>query len=433
MGMQKAQKFFFQCTKRLGTFCLIFLAIFMLTRDQIHLQDTNDRIQPYTLNIQFNYVTWTLQALWDKFSSASMGWAVILPEDGYEPIINEYLQTQTTLDQLKQQLSDAYGNPDQDGNTAAIQQIQDQVDQQKERLDLLEPVYESLLTHQIGTILSQNQLTLQNQPVPPVLFRTTELPYALIISPRDHIEQIVNISLLPDLSLEKMVALEDTLEKHLDVSALVVPVGGIGTYPTMVMRTTNFVYTAEVIQHEWTHNYLTLRPLGINYETTPELRTINETTASITGKELGNQLLATYYPQYLPQPVEEQSADTSEQSNPQPEEQPQAAVFDYRAEMHTTRVKVDDLLLAGKIDEAESYMEARRLVFWDQGYHMRRINQAYFAFYGAYADQPGGAAGDDPVGEAVRSLRQQKGSLVSFLKTIAWVSSYDQLLSLLED
>ena len=59
---------------------------------------------------------------------------------------------------------------------------------------------------------------------------------------------------------------------------------------------------------------------------------------------------------------------------------------------------------------------------------MRKINQAYFAFHGAYADTPGGAAGEDPVGPAVRALREQSDSLADFIKTMAWMWSFDQLL-----
>ncbi len=61
----------------------------------------------------------------------------------------------------------------------------------------------------------------------------------------------------------------------------------------------------------------------------------------------------------------------------------------------------------GKIDEAETYMEQRRQLFWQNGYLIRKLNQAYFAFHGAYADVPGGAAGEDPVGPAVRALREK--------------------------
>jgi hypothetical protein len=95
--------------------------------------------------------------------------------------------------------------------------------------------------------------------------------------------------------------------------------------------------------------------------------------------------------------------------------------------MRTTRVTVDQLLSEGKIDAAENYMEERRRLFWDNGYLIRKLNQAYFAFYGAYADQEGGASGADPVGTAVRALRAESPDLASFLNRISWMWSFDQL------
>jgi hypothetical protein len=96
--------------------------------------------------------------------------------------------------------------------------------------------------------------------------------------------------------------------------------------------------------------------------------------------------------------------------------------------MHTTRVQVDALLQEGKVEEAEAYMEARRQIFYNQGYRfLRRLNQAYFAFYGAYADEPGGAAGDDPVGGAVRELRARSDSPREFLLRMAWMDTYADL------
>jgi hypothetical protein len=107
---------------------------------------------------------------------------------------------------------------------------------------------------------------------------------------------------------------------------------------------------------------------------------------------------------------------------------PAAPVFNFNAEMHITRINADKLLAEGKIDEAETYMELRRRFFWDNGYHIRKLNQAYFAFYGAYADQPGGAAGVDPVGTAVRLLRAKSSSLEDFVNRIAWMWNFEQLL-----
>ncbi|MDX1438102.1 MAG: hypothetical protein R3335_14925, partial [Anaerolineales bacterium] len=90
----------------------------------------------------------------------------------------------------------------------------------------------------------------------------------------------------------------------------------------------------------------------------------------------------------------------------------------------------DELLAEGKVEEAEAYMENRRLFFWDNGYRLRKLNQAYFAFHGSYADRPGGAAGPDPVGEAVRTFREQSGSLAEFVKRISWITSFEGLQKL---
>jgi hypothetical protein len=204
-----------------------------------------------------------------------------------------------------------------------------------------------------------------------------------------------------------------------------VPIGGVGVYPTMVMETTDLNWTLDTIAHEWTHNYLNLRPLGLNYSTTPELRTMNETTASIVGGEVGKYVLQEYYPEMVP------SAHSTNQVSLDvrllPTDKLDNPPFDFRAEMHATRVKADQLLAEGKIDEAEAYMEQRRQVFWKNGYLLRKLNQAYFAFHGAYADIPGGAAGEDPVGPAVRALRAQSPSLADFINTIAWMTSFQQL------
>jgi len=227
---------------------------------------------------------------------------------------------------------------------------------------------------------------------------------------------------LADLSLQQITQLEDAVEKNLDISALVVDVGGIGVYPTMVMRSSDANWVIGTIAHEWTHNFLTLRPLGLNYETDNNLRTMNETTASIVGTEISQKVIARYYPEYqsssfLPEQDLGSLADSAGS----------AATFDFNSEMHTTRVTVDELLKQGKVKQAEDYMEQRRQVFVEHGYLIRKLNQAYFAFYGAYAETPGGAAGEDPVGPAVRALRAQSSSLADFLNRISWMTSFSQL------
>ena len=232
---------------------------------------------------------------------------------------------------------------------------------------------------------------------------------------RDH-----HLSLEPNISIDERAALEDRIDSELDVSSLVVDVGGIGVYPTMVIETSSINQLSEIVAHEWVHNYLTLRPLGINVFASPELLTMNETVANLAGIEIGRALMERYYPELLPPPPPPPNEDDASEPPPPP-------VFDFREEMRETRVTVDQLLSEGKIEQAEEYMEARRKIFWDNGYRLRKINQAYFAFYGSYADQPGGPAGEDPVGAAVRALYDESPTLADFLKRISWMTSFEDL------
>jgi hypothetical protein len=59
-------------------------------------------------------------------------------------------------------------------------------------------------------------------------------------------------------------------------------------------------------------------------------------------------------------------------------------------------------------------MEETRLVLAENGFYIRRINQAYFAFHGSYADTPGSI---DPIGPKFDELRRNSASLEEFIET----------------
>ena len=372
----------------------------------------------YTRSVEFDFVSWTLDAISVKLDQAALGTPFYFDDNTRHQIVVDYLHLIDDILAGENRLNLLFSDPKVHNPAAASLSLQAELAQLYTRQHQLAPLAEAVLQEQISATLAEQGLTTGGQPLPPVLFHITPLPYDLVISPRDKIEQDASISLIPDLSVDQQIALENQVDSSLNVSSLVVPVGGIGTYPTMVMRTTALDWLADTIAHEWTHNWLTLQPLGLNYDTTPELRTMNETTASITGQEISVLVLKRYYPELA---VEYNVQTINQPLAPKP------VAFDFNNEMHITRVHVDELLAQGKVTEAEFYMAQRRLLFWQNGYAIRKLNQAYFAFYGAYANEPGGAAGEEPVGPAVRALRAQSASLAGFLKTIARMSSFQQL------
>jgi hypothetical protein len=401
---------------------VLLLMLLSMGRSSAALTDQTDLIRAYTRSVEFDFVSWTLGALWTKLGQAAVGANAYLSEETRKQIVLDYLELVTQIWEAEYQVNKIYVNPDIADPEAASVAERAELARLFQRRALLGPLAEAIIQEQISRVVADMGLDLAGQPIPPVLYHTTQPPYALIVSPRDHIEQIADINISPDLTLDKLVALEERVDQAQNVSSLTVGIGGIGLYPTMVMETSSIQWLTEVVAHEWIHNYLTWHPLGFNYYTSPALRIINETTASIAGKEIGLAVLERYYPESVPPP----SAHPSNQEK-QPAQPKTPPAFDFNAEMHQTRVTVDHLLTEGKIEAAEQYMEERRKLFVEQGYGIRKLNQAYFAFYGAYADQPGGAAGEDPVSAAVRGLRAQSASLTDFIRHISSVTSFEQL------
>lgn len=416
---------------RLAAWNILLLVVLLLTQSRSGLDTTDpvERVRAYTRWEEFDYVAWTIDALELKSAQGSLDMVRYLDETQQRQIVIDYIHLIEQLEKVQNDIANIYADPSITNKAAASAKLLAEQNQLESSASRQGALAESVLQHQISVVVAEMGLGIGGQPFPPLLYHVTPLPLALIVSPRSVIRQDADISLLPDLALDQIDQLEHKVESGLDVSALVVPVGGIGVYPTMVESTSDLTWQAQTVSHEWMHNYLTLHPLGALYESTPELRTINETTASIAGTEIGQAVLKRFYPEYsLPPPP---PLPQEELTPPKPGGAG-AGQFNFNSEMHTTRVQADALLAAGKIQEAEQYMETRRQFFWDHGYRIRRLNQAYFAFYGAYAEAPGGAAGIDPVGAAVRILRAESPTFAAFIRRISWVTSFEALQRLIQ-
>ena len=259
---------------------------------------------------------------------------------------------------------------------------------------------------------------------PPVDFEFAAPPRVLAISPRDRIYLESTRLLRSDLTPKDIEKVEQRWEAK-GVSALVVGVGGVGTYPSALPPEADYGHLVETVAHEWLHQYLFFRPLGSRYFSDPALATINETVANMAGHELG-ALVAEQYPLSASPPTEQPSLPAGQAgagAAPGP-----SAGIDFNLVMRELRREVDRLLAEGKVAEAESLMEEKRRFLADHGYFIRRINQAYFAFHGLYADTP---ASSSPIGPKLEELRQRSSSLGDFIHTAARITSEADLDRLL--
>ena len=307
-------------------------------------------------------------------------------------------------------------------NDAAGQADEATLDEKRREQKGIENKVEDILERRLTKVLEDQGLT-TSLPLfsgvrfvfPPVDFEFDRPPTVLAVSPRDQIRLQKAILLRSGLSESDVSSLEAKTEAT-GVSSVVLDIHAVAFYPSAIPSDTTYEAAVDSMAHEWLHQYLFFHPLGSHYFDSNITRTLNETVANIGGRELG-QLLRQRFP--LGDPHAPASA---------PSATPQAPKIDFRKEMRDLRMQVDTLLGEGKVDEAEGLMEQRREFLAENGYYIRKINQAYFAFNGLYADTP---ASRSPIGPKMTELRQLSPSLGEFLRAVSGITSEEGLDRLL--
>lgn len=236
---------------------------------------------------------------------------------------------------------------------------------------------------------------------PPVTLAVTQAPRVLVVSPRDRILFSHGLVLDGGMPLGEANRLEQEVER-LGLSALVVEEVALGTYPVLIPSDAPARSALATVAHEWTHVALFPSVLALAYGSNVEARAINETTADLVAEEVVAGWMRGGA-----------GHDRPTRSDP----------F-IRNELRRIRLEVDAMLARREIDGAERFMEEARLGLVGRGYRIRRLNQAYFAFHGSYAEGP---AASTEIPDGLRALRERSGSLTEFLGRVGRLSSVEDL------
>jgi uncharacterized protein YdcH (DUF465 family) len=373
-------------------------------------------VMPY----QFSITLWELKALPESINDLISDRGKDLKDQA--SVVASYFNLVEQINSLEAEIA-AVNAGYETGNDALLEAELDRLRGQREALT---DEVEGIIAQQVREVLAEQGIynPLDNfielkTGFPPLLFRLETPPHLLVVSPRDRMENIREVDLQQELSVEEMESIEAQVDK-LGVSSLVVGLGGLSTYPTFVTDDASLQFTIETVAHEWLHSYLAFKPLGFLYlldatglSPNPDIATMNETVVSIVSKEIGNIVVQKYYPAY-------------EDTTPPPAEEPE---FDFNQEMREIRRAVDAYLAQGEISQAEEFMEEKQQLLAAEGYYIRKLNQAYFAFHGTYADSPTSIS---PIGTELKQLRAQSPSLNGFLDTTANMTSRQDLINLLK-
>ena len=382
---------------------------------------TNNEWDRIASAYSFDIIKWEFENIFDKWAYRleQINYNDGLSESDEARLVNQYLSLTQQIHSLSVEIESELIKGLEVSYDVSIRE--EQLEDLKMERDTLESQVEEIIEKQISAVLSSEGLSWTLKLgieveiiLPPVDFAFEERPNVLIVSPRDRIEIEDTTLLRTDITLDEKLIMEGEVEAK-DYSALVVQVGAIASYPSMVPNTSSLNTILSKVAHEWMHHYLYFKPLGQGYWSGYEMLTINETVADIIGDELSELVYERYYQSDIPEGLTPLANDTS-------------ASFDFAKEMREIRVSVDSYLEQGEIEKAEMYMEEKRRFLAEKGYYIRKLNQAYFAFHGTYADSPTSVS---PIGGQLRALRNQSDSLKDFIDVVAGISSYDDFVELI--
>jgi hypothetical protein len=386
------------------------------------------RVGAVVTGYQFSFARWEVGAITRKLDQMVTSDLGRLSEEEKKAIVLDYISLVQRSGQLEESIYKTYSAAEENPAAVALP-LRQELEELRQRQAEKQGLVEAILEEQITRLLLSQDLDTLGIVWPPAKFQFERLPVYLAISPRQEIRVKKGVYLEHGLGLDTRQAIEEEIDETLGVSSLTVGVGGLSAYPTMVVEVASLDYVVKTAAHEWVHGYLFFKPLGWHYEDSPQMRTINETVASIVGDEVGDLVITRFYPELAPPPPSfppHVGGDEGGAGEEQPPPEPVEPEFD--REMRHIRLTVDEMLAQGDVEGAEEYMEERRRFLVSQGYYIRKLNQAYFAFYGAYATS---LASVDPIGGALQRLRRESASLKEFVDTVAALASHEELWRIL--
>jgi hypothetical protein len=381
-----------------------------------------------SLDHGYGLVSWEFENISDKWSHRI--WTVFpwtpTSESDRREALDRYVVLVDEIRAAKNELNRVTTVSSPDLNVVVA--FQSDVDRLVGERDAIRPAVEEFLEQIIAEIVRADEIDLVSSFVwPPVDFRIGDPPKLLVTSPRNEISRIEDVLIDPDISIEDMSRIEDELVADQNISAVILQTGGLASYPN-VIPTTHLKRLVDVAAHEWLHAHLAFYSLGQAYFSGGDIRSMNETLADIFGREVGLRVYSEVTGEPFVAPIRPETA-----LEKVPNDEAAAAVedpdaFSFNRFMGETRRETDELLAEDLVDEAEAYMESRRVELLGHGYQIRKINQAYFAFHGTYAESPSSTS---PIARYLWDLREQVatvGDLVKLLRPIRTYAEFEQLI-----
>ena len=199
---------------------------------------------------RFDFAGWELRAIWRKVTFDLVAPQRYLDRQQRRDFVLRFLALVGEVQRVDGEINRVYADPEVADPFTATIDLRNQREELRAEIRDRQPLAEAILQEQVASVLEDEGFGALGQELPPVEIHFTPLPQLLIISPRDRIERIYQLSLTHGLGTTQREEIEAHIDATYDVSSLVTGIGGLSAYPSMLLESSSINWVTEVTAHE---------------------------------------------------------------------------------------------------------------------------------------------------------------------------------------
>ena len=145
------------------------LCLGLLVSSTLLPYSSSDAPRAYTRSLEFDYVSWELDAMLLKNAQGALDVPRYLTVDQQHTVVTHYLDLVQQINLDENKIEELYADPKVLDKNAAIDPLNAILTDLKDQRSRLGPLAEEVLQSQISSVLADFGLTAGGQPMPPLL------------------------------------------------------------------------------------------------------------------------------------------------------------------------------------------------------------------------------------------------------------------------
>ena len=134
---------------------ILLLLVLLLTSSTVPPADQLEQARAFTRQIEFDYITWTLDALALKLGRGALNASAYLPLEQRPQVVLDYLDLVSQIWSVQNAIQDLYADPSIEDPRSASTELSAQLEQLRSQRAWLQPLAEAVLEAQVSQVAAR--------------------------------------------------------------------------------------------------------------------------------------------------------------------------------------------------------------------------------------------------------------------------------------